>query len=876
MNERVPDEAVNSSGEGVDDSEGRVAGPSGSKPGKKIVRVLLPVVSSCLFGIALYVLYHQLHSYDYHEVVRYFRSIPGYRLLIALTASLMSYFCLTGYDTLALRSLGSRLGYSKIALASFTGYAFSNNVGYGPVSGGFIRYRLYSSWGLSAVEVTKVVAFCTLTSFLGFMTVAGLSFTIESQIVPSQLHLPFNSIRPVGILLIAVEAGYLVLLSARRKTIRIRSFSFSFPALPYSAAQAALASIDWIFSCTAIYFLLPVRIGISLPGFIGLYMLAQVAGLVSQVPGGLGVFEMVMVLLLPGTVSHSEVVGALLSFRVFYYFLPLTIASLLLGSYELSQRRENVRRLARSVARRITVVTPEVLTFVVFGSGAFLLFSGSLPLVHGRLTFLMNVFPLHVIEISHFLGSLTGVGLILLARAIQRRINAAYYLVMGLIGAGIALSLLKGLKYEEAFFLALVFVVLLPARREFYRKASIVEQRFSPGWVAAVFLVVAGSVWLGLFSYRHVEYTGDLWWHFSLKGDAPRFLRASVGVFATAIIFSAARLFHPAKPKPFIFSGEVLDRCAAVIEGYPHAYASLAYLGDKSILFSKSGKAFLMYGVQGRSWIALGDPVGPEEEWEELLWQFRDLADGYNGWTVFYEVEEKNLQFYQRAGLSFIKFGEEGRVDLQRYSLEGASRKKFRHIRNLLSKEGWRMEIVPREAVAAIVPKLQRISDDWLSRKGRREMGFSLGWFKDEYLKRFPHAVVKKGARIAAFANILEGGGKEELSVDLMRFSSKAPEGVMEFLFSELMLWGKEQGYRWFNLGMVPLAGLDTDTSSPMWGRVGTFIFRFGRNFYNFQGLRQFKDKFDPVWGAKYLVAPNAFAVPKILVDASLLISRGR
>jgi phosphatidylglycerol lysyltransferase len=99
---------------------------------------------------------------------------------------------------------------------------------------------------------------------------------------------------------------------------------------------------------------------------------------------------------------------------------------------------------------------------------------------------------------------------------------------------------------------------------------------------------------------------------------------------------------------------------------------------------------------------------------------------------------------------------------------------------------------------------------------------------------------------------------------------------VMDFLFSELMLWGKDQGYRWFNLGMVPLAGLDAGTSSPMWGRVGTFIFRFGRNFYNFQGLRQFKDKFDPVWGAKYLVAPNAFAVPKILVDASLLISRGR
>jgi phosphatidylglycerol lysyltransferase len=677
-------------------------------------------------------------------------------------------------------------------------------------------------------------------------------------------------------LFLLVEGGYFALLSARKKTVRIKSFSFSFPAPQFSAAQAVLASIDWIFSGTAIYFLLPDKIGITLPGFIGLYMLAQVAGLVSQVPGGLGVFEMVMVLLLPGTVSHSEVVGALLLFRVFYYFLPLTISSLLLGTYELSQRRENVRSLARSIARRITVVTPQVLAFVVFGSGAFLLFSGSLPLVHGRLVFLMDIFPLHVVEISHFLGSLTGVGLILLARALQRRVNAAYYLVMGLTGAGIALSLLKGLKYEEAFLLAVVFVVLLPARREFYRKASIVEERFTPRWVAAVLLVVAGSVWLGIFSYRHVEYTNELWWHFSLKGDAPRFLRASVGALSAVIIFAVARMFRPAKPRPDLPSEEKLDRCSAVIAGFPYVYASLAYLGDKPILFSRSGSAFLMYGVQGRSWISLGDPVGPEEEWEELLWQFRDLADRYNGWTAFYEVDGKSLPFYQRAGLSYFNFGEEGRVELERFSLDGASRKKLRHIRNLLTKEGWTFEIVPREGVEEILAELRRVSNDWLERKGRREMGFSLGRFKESYMKRFPQALVKRGAHVEAFANVLAGGGKEEISVDLMRFSSKAPEGVMEFLFTELMLRGREEGYRWFNLGMVPLSGLEADTSAPVWNRVGTFIYRHGGNFYNFQGLRQFKDKFDPVWETRYLVTPNGFAVPRILVDANILISRGK
>jgi phosphatidylglycerol lysyltransferase len=252
------------------------------------------------------------------------------------------------------------------------------------------------------------------------------------------------------------------------------------------------------------------------------------------------------------------------------------------------------------------------------------------------------------------------------------------------------------------------------------------------------------------------------------------------------------------------------------------------------------------------------------------------LADRYNGWTVFYEINGRNLPFYQRAGLSYFKFGEEGRVELERFSLDGASRKKLRHIRNLLTKDGWTFEIVPPDGVGEIIAELRRVSDDWLSKKGRREMGFSLGYFKNSYLKRFPQAVVKKGRRIEAFANVLAGWGKEEISVDLMRFSSNAPEGVMEFLFTELMLRGKEEGYRWFNLGMVPLAGLETDSSAPVWNRLGTFIYSHGENFYNFQGLRQFKDKFDPVWEARYIIAPNGFVLPKILVDVNILISRGK
>jgi phosphatidylglycerol lysyltransferase len=106
-----------------------------------------------------------------------------------------------------------------------------------------------------------------------------------------------------------------------------------------------------------------------------------------------------------------------------------------------------------------------------------------------------------------------------------------------------------------------------------------------------------------------------------------------------------------------------------------------------------------------------------------------------------------------------------------------------------------------------------------------------------------------------------------------MRFQSDAPEGVMEYLFVQTMLWGKQQGYRWFNLGMAPLTGLGDHTLAPFWNRLAGFVARHGEHFYNFQGLRQYKNKFDPVWRPKYLASPGGLALPIVFANLAALIS---
>jgi phosphatidylglycerol lysyltransferase len=155
--------------------------------------------------------------------------------------------------------------------------------------------------------------------------------------------------------------------------------------------------------------------------------------------------------------------------------------------------------------------------------------------------------------------------------------------------------------------------------------------------------------------------------------------------------------------------------------------------------------------------------------------------------------------------------------------------------------------MIDRAEVPSILPVLKEISDEWLTSKSTREKGFSLGRFDEQYLRHFSHAIVRdRENRIVAFANVWNGNGRE-LSIDLMRYRSDAPHGVMEYLCVALMLWGAERGFERMSLGMAPLSGLVTNAMAPLWNRVGGLLYRHGENFYNFQGLRRYKDKFDPV-----------------------------
>ncbi len=840
---------------------------------KRILHNLGLLVSASLFVLALFVIHNKLHQYHYHDIANQIVRTPRSFLFLAVLFTFLDYFLLTGYDVLALRYIRNPLKYPQVAIASFIGYAFSINTTV--LGGGAARYRIYSSFGISAVNIARLVIFCSVTFWLGFFAIGALSFLFQPQYISQVPYLPYVSVRAVGVIFAVMVSAYIVAACFRKKPLKIRGWEFETPGLGITLGQVLISSLDWAVAAAVLYVLLPRNIAVTYSQFLGIFLLAQLVGLVSSVPGGLGVFETAVLLLMSSFGQTPAIVGSLLLYRVIYYLLPLMCASVLLGLYEFLLKRRFVVLVGKLISGFAKVLIPDVFAFGTFVAGAFMLFSGAMPAAKGRLEFISDFLPLSAIEISHFLSSIVGAALLILARGLQRHIDSAYHITVGLLIAGITFSFARGLDYESASILLVMLLALLPCKNEFYRKGSLLHERFSLPWIISIIAVILCSVWLGMFSYKHVTYSNSLWWRFAFEDDAPRFLRATTAGAVFLLLFLFTKLVTTSRKVSVSQDTDGIENIEQIVHSSPKTYAWLALLGDKKFLFDDERRAFIMYAVQGRSWIAMGNPVGLRDSWKDLVWSFRELCDRYNGWPVFYNVEKTSLDLYVELGMTFLKLGEEAIVDIQNFSLEGPAHKGLRYTHNKLQKLNCDFSIVTQQEVPSILPTLREISDKWLEQKKTREKKFSLGFFNPQYLSQTPVAVVKQNGLIIAFANIWPGAQKKEMSVDLMRFLPDAPDGIMDYLFTELLLWGKQQEYGSFNFGMVPLSGFEDKPLATFWTRTGVYIFRHGEHFYNFQGLRQYKDKFHPQWHPKYLAGPKGLMLPRILANVASLIGGG-
>jgi len=356
--------------------------------GTKIIAIARragPMVTIGLFGIAMLVIHHELKLHPWSDIVAVVHDTAWSKIGAAVGLTAIGFVTLIGYDWLGFKYVQYNLLKRKIAFAGFIGYAFSQSLGQSLVSGGSVRLRLYSSWGVPLGDISRIFLFGWMTLYIGLIALGGFLLTVEAQNAAPFVHLPVDITRGIGIAMLVLLGSYLALSLRRKRPLQVRSIEFRVPSFRVSLLQVLLASIDLAIAGCVLYVLLPDGSPVSFPAFLAVYLIAVVAGSASQLPGGIGVIEGVMLTLLTPELSHASVFGALLVYRVVYTLGPLVLAACMLAGYELLERKTAWVQTSRTLRRTASWLIPNALAMSTFIAGVILLFSGATPGIQSRM-----------------------------------------------------------------------------------------------------------------------------------------------------------------------------------------------------------------------------------------------------------------------------------------------------------------------------------------------------------------------------------------------------------------------------------------------------------------------------------------------------------
>ncbi len=433
------------------------------------------------------------------------------------------------------------MSYRRVALVSFCASALSHNLGFPAVSGSAVRYRLYAHWGLSPVEIGKTIAFCGLTFGLGGMVLGGsILFVLPNSVPLVAAHVPRAALCGIGALLWASLLLYLTL-AARLGAFRVRGHLVTLPDLPMALAQVALAAADVAATASILWLLLPPAPGLDWLVFLGVYLAAFSAGLATNLPGGLGVFDSAVLFGLSPFLPPARIIAAIAVFRLYFYVIPLFLAGALFAGNEMLMRGR-----WRPAVARARWSEPDFAAAAGSGavavSGILLLGLGLLapPALSGPAPDIADLAR----QAGQFVPSLIGALLIVMAVGLVRRVSLAWggALCMLAVGAGFILG--GGERVWPIGVLLLAALVLAPFRFCFYRRARMLSGPLDrTSALSLLALAVCGVALGGLRGHAQ----GSAFWKVVLSAQVPWTLRASVALVVGLALVALWLLLRPGR-----------------------------------------------------------------------------------------------------------------------------------------------------------------------------------------------------------------------------------------------------------------------------------------------------------------------------------------
>lgn len=774
-----------------------------------------------------------------------FADIPVYKVLLMALVGLLAVLPMTGYDFTLNQMMGLQHKKGYILETSWLVNTINNLVGFGGLVSIGLRSEFYSK-GKSAKEVlgplSKILLFLeaglSLFGLLSLgMVISGKSSPFVSQYWPwllgGSLYFPL-----VYLFTMLKKKGILGGLSPRYR-LQLTVVSF----LEWLGVVVSFSLIGWLMG-----------IQVSLWDLVPLLIASSIIGIVSMIPGALGSFDVMMILGLTNLgISRPQIVVWLLLYRLFYYVIPFLIGGILFSKQlwtRFNQRYDGIPgNLMLEIFHKIEV-------FLMYLSGILIVLLATIPQGFREIGWLrgMNLFHYHLV--AQYPNILLGFSLLIMGRGIAAQVKRAFYPTVVLLLVAIVYTCLFDTSIIAIVVLTTMLVMVIGSRSELYREQLI----YSWKW-----LTIDGAIigFLSLFYVAIGVYNSPAFPHhrrhqpisFMVFPSERLWMTGFIAILVVAGFMLVFLRFLQGRRQKI---GEPVDetRILRILETYGGNSASqLVFLGDKDVYIYHDGTeetVFLQFATYDNKCVVMGDPVGKKEDFQAAIQAFIDEADQWCYQPIFYECDANTVTILHELGYDFIKMGEEALVDLTTFTTAGKKMKGTRAVLNKITKEGYTFDVLQPPFSSETMASLQEISDSWL--KGRKEKGFSLGFFSEAYLQRGPIAVVRnQDHEIVSFANLMPTYSKEVGTIDLMRHhSEKAPSGSMDFLLIHLFDYFKAQGVSYFDLGMAPLANVGHSRKSFTQERIANLVYEGGSHFYSFQGLREYKEKYASQWVPRY------------------------
>jgi len=611
------------------------------------------------------------------------------------------------------------------------------------------------------------------------------------------------------------------------------------------------------------------------------YVIGTLFLLVTPFFQGVGVVELSMTVVLKNFgIPSGAALAAVLLYRVAEIWLPLLVGL----SVQVTDIKE-VRRASAHVPAVITGITGLVTVLAAI--------SRPFPRRFDKIQQYSVVGP-H--EFSRTFAVVAGFFLIFLSWSLWRRKRVAWIAALAILAVSSIGPFLKGHDHV-LFVLSLVNAGLLLLHRDRFRVRSDIPTmrqgviRFA---LSILFAVIYGTLGFFLIDVRAfgtdfgplqaVTETLRLFFSLGTHGVTPHTRYGSwfedslsfVGLIS--VIYATFSLVRPVVWRRRTLPSDRHEASRLIDRWGDSSLDFFKTWDDKLFFFSSNRQGVISFGQTLSSAIALGDPVASNPlEFDRVLKEYLDFCDANDWGVAFHQVPPDHLADYAAVGLSAIKIGEEAIVDVNAFTLQGRPMKALRSSINRLEREGYQTLYLNPPLSNAVVGQLREISDEWLSLSGRRERGFSLGDFRDDYVRAYPVMLVKNADGIPlAFANIIPDGVKGEATIDLMRRKSDLPNGVMDLLQVRLIEHFRDSGFTRYTLGMAPFYNVGEQSGAPVMEKAIRLLYDHVSRLFSYKGLHNYKAKFMPSWEPRYFVYDSETSLPAIILALIQLTERQR